>query len=166
MGDSFFKELFVFYFFVVNQALGIVHEAGHGICYLLPCPTFLTVLAGTLFQWLFPLGVALYYRRRGNPLGYFIGLFLLGVSVDYAAWYLSTAPQGPYLPAAKSFLGVDALHDFHYLLGRLGLLSQASFLSGSLRILSFLLMVYGVFATLLYAFSDGGSARKAGRKRR
>jgi len=143
-----FEYIFTLYHFVINQTIGIVHEAGHGVCYLLPCPTFIMVLNGTLFQWLFPMGIAWYYKKRHNMTGYWLGLFVLGVSMDYTAWYISTAPEGAYVPAAKSFLGVDGLHDFHYILTTLGLLAYSSAISIILKILSLLLMfrsVYGLF---------------------
>jgi len=116
--------LFFIYHFIINQTLGIVHEGGHGVCYILPCPQFIMVLNGTLFQWLFPLGIGVYYRRRGNQMAFYAGLFILGISMDYTSWYMSTAHEGLHLPASKSFLGVDALHDFNYLFSALGLLES------------------------------------------
>ncbi|HEO98645.1 MAG TPA: hypothetical protein ENO02_05020, partial [Epsilonproteobacteria bacterium] len=80
--------LFILYQFVINQTLGIVHEGGHGVCYILPCPKFIMVAMGTVFQWLFPLGIAYYYKKRGNQTAFLIGLFILGISMDYTAWYM------------------------------------------------------------------------------
>jgi hypothetical protein len=49
VSDTLGKQLFILYFFIVNQTLGIVHEGGHGVCYLLHCPEFLTASNGTIF---------------------------------------------------------------------------------------------------------------------
>lgn len=146
--------LFTIYQFVITQTLGIVHESGHGVCYILPCPEFVMVINGTLFQWLFPLGIAYYYKRRGNITAFLIGLFILGISMDHTAWYMSTAHEGAILPAHKSFLGVDALHDFHYIFRTMGVLSYESFISGLTRAIAYLLMIGSVIAMFFNAFSN------------
>lgn len=49
------EYLFFLFFWIFNQTLGLIHEAGHGVCYLLPFfPKFLTALMGTVFQIGFP----------------------------------------------------------------------------------------------------------------
>lgn len=146
--------LFSIYQFIITQTLGIVHESGHGVCYILPCPEFVMVINGTLFQWLFPLGIAYYYKRRGNITAFLIGLFILGISMDHTAWYMSTAHEGAILPAHKSFLGVDALHDFHYIFRTMGVLSYESFISGLTRAIAYLLMIGSVIAMFFNAFSN------------
>jgi hypothetical protein len=146
--------LFTIYHFIINQTLGIVHEAGHGVCYILPCPKFAMVAMGTVFQWLFPLGIALYYRKKGNTMAFLIGLFILGISMDYTGWYMSTAHEGPILPAHKSFLGVDAYHDFYYIFNSLGVLAYESLISGVTRIIGYLLMIGSVIAMFFEAFSN------------
>ncbi|MBT8347988.1 MAG: hypothetical protein HKP62_00900, partial [Sulfurovum sp.] len=114
--DSLTQQIFTLYFFVANQTLGIVHESGHGVCYIFPCPEFLTMANGTIFQLLFPGLIGYYYYRKGNLFAALIALFFVGFSLQYTAWYLSTAHEGLILPAHKSFLGVDAIHDFNYML--------------------------------------------------
>ncbi len=154
------EYFFTLYQFAINQTIGIVHEAGHGICYLLPCPTFLTVLNGTLFQWLFPLGVAYYYKKRGNRMAYLVGLFIFGISLDYSAWYMSTALQSAIVPAAKSFLGVDGLHDFHYIFKTLGVLDDATLISGVTKGLSVLVMIGSIVGMFLETYVDSGKKRR------
>ena len=148
------ETIFVIYQFIITQTLGIVHEGGHGLCYLVPCPQFFMVLNGTLFQWLFPLGIGYYYKKKGNLMAFYIGLFILGLSMDHTAWYMSTAHEGPILPAHKSFLGVDAIHDFHYIFSSLGVLAYGSFIAGITRAVGILLMVGAVVAMFFEAFSD------------
>lgn len=145
-------HLFVLYFFVINQTLGIVHEAGHGVCYILPCPELLMVANGTIFQLLFPAGVSYYYQKQGNRFAALIALFFVGFSLQYTAWYMSTAHEGLHLPASKSFLGVDALHDFNYLFSAFHLLAYEGLISGLTRLVSWMLMIYSAGAMLRQAF--------------
>ena len=153
-------QIFTLYFFVISQTLGIVHEAGHGVCYILPCPEFVMVANGTLFQLLFPGLIAYYYYKKGKRFAAWIGLFFLGVSLLYSAWYLSTAHEGALLPAHKSFLGVDALHDFHYMLSAMGLLAYQSLLVSLTRFVAYLLMGISVLGMFLDAFSNEEMRKK------
>lgn len=148
------EYLFTIYQFIINQTLGIVHEGGHGVCYILPCPQFVMVIMGTVFQWLFPLGIAYYYKRKGNQIAFYMGLFILGISIDYTAWYMSTAHEGLHLPAHKSFLGVDAMHDFNYIFNALGVLAYESLISGITRAIAYFLMIGSVVAMFFEAFSS------------
>ena len=150
------QYIFTIYQFIINQTLGIVHEGGHEVCYILPCPKFMMVSMGTLFQLLFPLGIAYYYKRKGNLIVFYVGLFILGISLDYTAWYMSTAHEGALLPAYKSFLGVDALHDFHYIFSTLGVLPYESFISAITRVIGYLCMIGSVIAMFFEAFSSKG----------
>ncbi len=87
--DTLIQNIFTLYFFVANQTLGIVHEGGHGVCYILPCPEFITMANGTIFQLLFPGLIGYYYYRKGNCFAALIALFFVGFSLQYTAWYLS-----------------------------------------------------------------------------
>ena len=147
------EYLFYLYQFVINQTLGIVHESGHGVCYLLRCPQFITALNGTIFQWLFPLGVAYYYKRQRNTIGYFLGLFVASISFDYTAWYISTTPEGAIVPASKSFLGVDGYHDFYYIFDRCGILTYSALASSIVRTLSVVVMIRAIFGLFFEAFA-------------
>lgn len=156
VGDTFGKQLFILYFFIVNQTLGIVHEGGHGICYLLHCPEFLTAANGTILQLLFPFLIGYYYKRKGLLFGYLIGLFFLGISLHYSAWYMSTADQGLFLPASKSFLGVDGFHDFNFILTQLHLLQYNTLLAGLVRFTAFCIMLYSLGYMFVLAFFASG----------
>ncbi len=148
------QHIFTLYFFVANQTLGIVHEAGHGVCYILHCPEFITVANGTLFQLLFPGLISYYYYKKGNIFAALIAFFFLGFSLHYTAWYLSTAHKGPILPAHKSFLGVDAYHDFYYMLNATGLLAYESLIAGLLKFIAYVMMIISVIGMFLDAFSN------------
>ena len=146
------QNIFNLYFFIVNQTLGIIHEAGHGVCYLLPCPEALMVANGTLFQVGFPLLAGYYYKKRGDLFALYIAYFFTGFSLQYTAWYISTAHEGLILPASKSFLGVDGYHDFNYLLDAVGLLPYDSVISGIVRGAAYLLMLSAVVKMFFYAY--------------
>ncbi len=152
IADNLGKQLFTLYFFIVNQTLGIVHEGGHGVCYILHCSEFITAANGTVFQLLFPFLVGYYYKRRGQLFIFLIGLFFLGVSLHNTAAYVLSADQGPYLPASKSFLGVDALHDFNFILSQLHILEYNKLFAGLLRFTAFALMIYSVGHMYILAF--------------
>lgn len=162
--DTLAYKIFTLYFFIINQTLGIVHEGGHGVCYILNCPEFITVANGTIFQLLFPGLIAYYYYKKGNLFAAMIAFFFLGFSLQYTAWYLSTAHEGPILPAHKSFLGVDAYHDFNYLLSAMGLLAHESMLTALTRFVAYFIMIVSVLGMFLDAFSNGDKKRREYRK--
>lgn len=152
IADSWSEYLFALYFFVCNQSLGIVHEAGHGICYLLGCPEFIMVLNGTLFQLAFPAFAAYYAWRKGYRIGMLTGIFFLGFSLKYTAWYMSTAHLMSIVPASQSFLGVDGYHDFHYIFSRLHLLAYNGTIATLTGAVATLLMLYATGRMLWEAF--------------
>jgi len=152
--DSLIQMIFTLYFFVANQTLGIVHEGGHGVCYILSCPEFLAMANGTIFQLLFPGLIGYYYYRKDNLFAALIALFFVGFSLQYTAWYLSTAHEGLILPAHKSFLGVDAIHDFNYMLSTMGLLAHESFIASLTRFVAYLIMLAAVIGMFFEAFPN------------
>lgn len=153
-GESVLQIVFTLYFFVANQTLGIVHEGGHGVCYILHCPEFITMANGTIFQLLFPGLISYYYYKKGNRFAALIALFFVGFSLQYTAWYLSTAHEGLILPAHKSFLGVDAIHDFNYMLSKMGLLTYESLIAGATRLIAYVIMLAAVIGMFFDAFSN------------
>ncbi len=154
VAHSLSDQIFYIYFFIINQTLGIVHEGGHGVCYILGCPDFITALNGTVFQLLFPFLVGYYYKRRGDKLAYYIGLFVFGISLYYTSWYISTSGNGPIVSAENSFLGVDGYHDFYKVLGDIGLLSYYSSISALVKIIAFFTMLYSVISMFIVSFQN------------
>ena len=59
-----------------------------------------------------------------------------------------------FVPASKSFLGVDGYHDFHYILDILGLISYDGLISSLVKMCAYLLMFYAIVKMLMRAFSD------------
>ena len=162
--NTFMGKIFTLYFFIFNQTLGIVHEGGHGICYLLHCPQFMTALNGTVFQLLFPLGIAYYFRKKEQYFSSYIAHFFVGFSLLYTAWYISTSNQGLHVSAANSFLGVDGYHDFYYILNAMGLLDYYAGIAAFTKFISYLIMIVSV--GLMFFNSFEGRERKGRRGRR
>ena len=158
--DSLLQMVFNLYFFVANQTLGIVHEGGHGVCYILHCPEFVTMVNGTIFQLLFPGLIGYYYYKKGNAFAALVALFFVGFSLQYTAWYISTAHEGLVLPAHKSFLGVDAIHDFNYMLSKMGLLAYESVIAGFTRFIAYFIMLISVIGMFFDAFPNDKKRRK------
>lgn len=151
--DSTFSYVFYLYFFIINQTLGIVHEAGHGICYILPCPQFLVALNGTIFQLAFPFGAGYYYLKKGNKLLWHVGLFFLGFSMKYTAWYMADSRKnGLHVTAQNSFLGVDGNHDFYYIFDKMGLLQYDIIIGTLVGLIANLLLLYSLMWIFFNAF--------------
>ena len=109
---------------------------------------------GTIFQLLFPGLIAYYYYKKGNQFAAMIALFFVGFSLQYTAWYISTAHEGRILPAHKSFLGVDAIHDFNYMLSVTGLLAYESLIAGLTRLMAYLIMIISVIGMFFEVFPN------------
>jgi len=131
---------------LVNGANMIVHESGHGVCYLLSCPQFMTSLNGTLFQLLLPMIFIFYYYKRANPLAVGLGVLWLAQNLVYVAWYMSYAQTPNKYPF---FLGGAATHDFWYMFSQLGILEYDGLIAGVVRAVA-LLLLFGGYSYLLY----------------
>jgi len=158
--DSVGASLFNIYFFIFNQTLGIVHEGGHGVCYLFHCPQFLTALNGTVFQLLFPFGIAYYYRRKKNKIASYIAMFFVGFSLLYTSWYISTSNQGAMVSAANSFLGVDGYHDFHMILSSMGMLEHYAIIGTITKVISYIIMYLSVGMMFFESFVATSKKRR------
>jgi len=131
---------------LINGANMIVHEAGHGICYLLPCPQFLTSLNGTLFQLALPIIFIYYYYRRDNNILAGLGSIWLAQNLVYVSWYMSYSQTPNLYPF---FLGGSAIHDFWYIFSQLGVLEYDWLISGFVRSVAVILLL-GSYIYLLY----------------
>jgi hypothetical protein len=132
--------------YLFSNANAIVHEAGHGVCYLFACPEFITVLNGTLFQLLLPLIFIFYYYKRGNGLLTGLGGIWLGQNLIYVAWYMSTS-HTPY--RYPSFIPGSDKHDFWFLFQELGVYEYDWLISGFVHAAAVALLL-GSYAYLLY----------------
>ncbi|MGB5964264.1 MAG: hypothetical protein WBF77_04655 [Sulfurimonadaceae bacterium] len=129
-----------------SNANMLIHESGHGLCYLLPCPQFFMALNGTLFQLALPMLFIYYYYKRGNRLLSGLGSVWLAQNLVYVAWYMSYAQTPNRYPF---FLGGNAIHDFWYIFSQLGVLEYDWFISGFVRAVAVMLLL-GSYMYLLY----------------
>lgn len=131
---------------LINGANMIVHEAGHGVCYLLPCPQFLTFMNGTLFQLALPIIFIYYYYKRDNKILAGLGSVWLAQNLIYVAWYMSYSQTPNLYPF---FLGGSATHDFWYIFSQLGVLEYDWLISGFVRAVAVMLLLSS-YVYLLY----------------
>jgi len=127
----------------------IVHESGHGVCYLLSCPAFITFINGTLFQLALPTFAILYYKKRLNTLGVGLGFMWLAQNLIYVSWYMSYAQTPNKYPF---FLGGSATHDFWYMFSQLGVLEYDWLIAGFVRVIAVLLLLSSYFYLLYRAY--------------
>ncbi|MBI3028694.1 MAG: hypothetical protein HYY64_04195 [Candidatus Rokubacteria bacterium] len=107
---------------ILDGANLIFHEAGHVL--FLVFGEFLQILGGSLMQILIPAACAVSFLLRRQPAAAAAGLFWTGESLTNVAIYVADARR-----LALPLLGGDgSIHDWNYLLGRLGLLNQADLL--------------------------------------
>ena len=131
---------------LINGANMIVHEAGHGICYLLPCPQFFTFVNGTLFQLALPIIFIYYYYKRENRVLAGLGSIWLAQNLIYVSWYMSYSQTPNLYPF---FLGGSAIHDFWYIFSQLGVLEYDWLISGFVRVVAVMLLLSS-YTYLLY----------------
>ena len=93
-----------------------IHETGHII--FTPFGEFMHFLGGTLLQLIFPLAFVLYFLRQGDRHAATVPLWWLGQNCWNIARYVADA-RAQELPLVGG-----GIHDWNFLLGRMGLLSQ------------------------------------------
>jgi len=107
---------------ILDGANLIFHEAGHVL--FLVFGEFIQILGGSLMQVLIPAAFVAYFALRRQPAAAAAALFWTGESLTNVAIYVADARR-----LALPLLGGDGgIHDWNYLLGRLGLLNQADLL--------------------------------------
>jgi hypothetical protein len=119
-----------------------IHEAGH-FTTMFWAPAWLSVAAGSLFQWGAPLLCGWLLWRQGEPFSIPVGLVWLGLSLGLSVPYIADASTQA-LPLISVGNYHPDTHDWNYLLGGLGLLGYDGFLAGLCRLVS----VFAVFAGL------------------
>jgi hypothetical protein len=123
----------------------VIHEAGHVI--FMPFGEFISVAGGSLFQLIVPAVFAAYFFRRGQFYSAALVLFWLGQSMLNVAVY-----AGDALALELPLLGgEDSIHDWNYMLDRLGMLQSTRVIGGLIRLCGTgIIVAAGLFA---YRFS-------------
>ena len=121
----------------VFDALNLgIHELGHVL--FQPLGAFLGIAGGSLLQIIVPVGsMFMFYRQRD----FFAMTFCfawLGMNLFDVAIYVADA-RSMSLPLVSPFAG-DPIHDWNYLLRRMGLLKQDAVLAFLLRAAGFVCM--------------------------
>ena len=100
-----------------------IHEAGH--IFFTPLGEFMTILGGSLFQILLPLGigVAFMMKQRDN-FGAALGLWWAGISLVDLAPYIYDSLH-PRMILLGGHTGEDGPHDWIFLLGKFGQVPNA-----------------------------------------
>lgn len=100
----------------------LIHEGGHGIFSLFG--GFIYTLGGTLMQIILPVIFTFYYYSHRKRIGTQISLLWLGQNLMNISVYAADARvrQLPLLGGNKVY------HDWHWMLGRLGMLEYDTFL--------------------------------------
>jgi hypothetical protein len=107
-----------------------IHEMGHMV-FAIARIEFLTVLGGSLLQWLAPLVMMVYSALKRKLVSADLFLFWFGESLVSSAPYIGDArSQIMPLMSPFSFTGEPIKHDWAYLLGTLHLLWADKILSG------------------------------------
>jgi len=114
-----------------------IHEIGHIVFSVFG--HFIMMAGGTILQCLAPvISIFLFYRQR-DFFAIAICFGWLATNLFDVATYVADA-RAMALPLVSPF-GVEAAHDWHYLLGELGILKLDRFLGGLIRIIGSLNML-------------------------
>lgn len=119
-----------------------VHEAGHVL--FSPLGELPEVAGGSIMQVAAPIIVALVFLRKREYFGISVALAWLSLSLSNLATYIGDA-RNQDLPLV-SLGSSDPIHDWHFLLGRFGMLGDDSALS---RLTDFASVLSLVAAVLL-----------------
>lgn len=127
-----------------------VHEFGHMI--FMWAPFLWMSCAGSLVQLAAPAGLAAYFGWRGDRVGVVLLLGWLGMSLNNVAVYLGDA-QRMLLPLFGDD-GSGAGHDWHNILGTLGLLEWTDALSAMVRAWSAMAFLAALGSAAWFARGD------------
>lgn len=126
----------------------VFHEAGHVIFAL--GGEFIGILGGSLMQVLIPVVCGVALLQRGDPFGVALCGLWTGQSMVNVAIYAGDARQ-----LALPLLGGEyVIHDWNYLLGKLGLLEWDRFLAGMITLMAVLTILASALLGTLALFSD------------
>ncbi len=127
----------------------VIHEAGHFLTFW--APPLLCSLAGSITQVAVPLGLAAYFLYRRDDFAVIVLVAWAAENLNNVSVYVADA-QSMLLPLVGDD-GSGAGHDWHNILGELGLLSSTSLVAAAVRVAS-----VGLFA-VAFALAARGYVR-------
>lgn len=119
-----------------------IHEAGHIV--FGPLGEFMGVAGGTIAQLAAPIAAAVLFHRQRDYFAIAIAACWLSVNLFDVARYAGDA-RARALPLVSPTSG-DPLHDWAYMLGRLGMLRRDAAISGGIHLLAVATMLVGLAA--------------------
>lgn len=124
----------------------VIHEAGH--LFLIPFGEFMTVAGGSLVQVIIPAIFAGYFYYHSKNYSCALVLLWVGESLLNVSVYAgdAVAMQLPLLG------GKDSIHDWNFMLDRLGWLSHTPEIAKALHAAAFLIIITGAAWAILSAF--------------
>lgn len=126
----------------------VFHEAGHAVFGFLG--DFLGVLGGTLMQVLIPIIATGHFVLYGQRWSGMVTLFWVSQTLFNVSVYVKDA-RAQALPL---FGGDDAIHDWNWLLGRLGLLAWDQAIGSAIYATGLLVLAVSILGGLYYALND------------
>jgi len=121
----------------------VIHEAGH--FFFIPFGKFIYTLGGTLMQIILPSIIAGYFFRNNYRTGVQFGLLWLGQNFINISVYAADA-QARRLPLLG---GNKVYHDWHYLLGEVGILQYDCIVGYTFLGIAIIVFVVAVIMPLL-----------------
>jgi hypothetical protein len=142
--------VFAYHYHFLDGVNLAFHEAGH--LFFAPFGQFLHILGGTLGQLIVPGLCIAQFLREDRPFEAAVCTVWLGESTLYMATYMADA-QAQVLPLVGG-----GMHDWHWLLGRMGLLADCRLLGGLAHALGSAIAVGGLVTALRIAFQPSAPA--------
>jgi len=133
--------------FIDNVNL-LIHEAGHVIFIFFG--EFMNILGGSLFQILFPLVFVIYFYRNRDYFSASLLLFWVGQNFINVSVYASDAilMQLPLLG------GDSSIHDWNYLLQKLGVIRHTDVIGQSIYIIGVVVIVLAIYFSFYFALNS------------
>jgi len=126
----------------------VFHEAGHAVFGFFG--DFLGVLGGTLMQVLIPATATGHFVLYGQRWSGMVTLFWVSQSLFNVSVYVKDART----QALPLFGGDDAIHDWNWLLGRLGLLSWDQVIGSVIYTMGLVVLAVSILGGLYFSLSD------------
>jgi len=128
---------------LMNSADLAFHEAGHVIFGVFG--EYVGMWGGTLMQLLFPLVIAISFFKHGDKFSAYVILCWFGQNFFHIAPYIKDA-TAQSLPLVGGWI-----HDWHFILGRAGLLNMDQGIGNAVWCAGFAVIAYSVFMGMLSA---------------
>jgi hypothetical protein len=133
----------------------VIHEAGHIV--FMPFGEFVMIAGGSLFQVIVPLVFCGYFFWRGQYYAGCLTAFWPGESILNVSVYARDAVE-MQLPLLG---GQDSIHDWNYMLDRLGMLGSTATIAGLIRFAGALTIIAALVGAIYFALADADERASA-----